>query len=144
MIESILIIAFSLVLFVYWFRYTVLLLLNEDRADEREVLVGQLSLMETRETLRTAPTGVPLDRLHSALEKDYRMLRYLQDHAAGLGLRPVERFLLMLDYRMLRIWYQITRNASTVHARGALDEMAGILSCIAHKMDERAASPVRA
>ena len=143
MIESLLIIAFSLVLFVYWFRYTVLLLLNEDRTDERQVLVGQLSLMGTRETLRHAPAGVPLDRLHTALEKDYRMLRYLLDHAAGLGMRPVERFLLMLDYRMLHLWYRLTRNTSTAHARRALDEMAGILSCIAHKMDERGASPVR-
>jgi hypothetical protein len=144
MIETILIIAFSLVLFVYWFRYTVLLLLSEDQVEQSPALNSQLSLLETREALRDTQGDLPLDRLHHALERDYRMLRYLLDHAAGLGLRPVERFLLMLDYRMLRIWYRLSRNASAPQARRALQEMAGILNYIASKMDQRAGSPSEA
>lgn len=144
MIETVLILAFSLALFVYWFRYTVLLLLSEDRATQREVAITPLSLAETRATLSQAEGSPALDRLHGALEKDYRMLSYLLDHAAGMRLRPLERSLLILDYRMLRVWYRITRSASTAHARRALEEMTHILSYIARKMDQRAAAPSRA
>ena len=144
MIETVLIIAFSLALFVYWFRYTVLLLLNEEQVEEHTSVVSQLSLLDTREALRRTEGQLPLDPLHRALEKDYRMLRYLLDHAAGLGLRPIEHFLLMLDYRMLRLWYHVTRNTSTAQARRALQEMAGILTYVAYKMGEHAAGPSQA
>jgi hypothetical protein len=144
MIETVLIIAFSLALFVYWFRYTVLLLLSEDQVEEHQAVIRQLSLVETRETLRQTQGELALDRLHRALEKDYQMLRYLLDHAAGMGLRPIERWLLMLDYQLLRVWYRLTRNASTAQARRALEEMSSVLSHIAYKMDQRAGSPSQA
>jgi hypothetical protein len=143
MIEAVLIIAFSLVLFVYWFRYTVLLLLSEDQADERQAETGQLSVFETREALRRTQGELALDRLHRSLEKDYRMLRYLMQHAADLGLRPVEHYLLMLDYWILGVWYRLTRNASAERARRALEEMADILDYVARKMGQRAGSPSR-
>jgi hypothetical protein len=91
-------------------------------------------VLETREALRQMPVDLPLDRLRRALDNDYRMLRYLLDHAAGMGLRPVEHHLLILDYRIMNIWYRLRPN------RRALDEMAGVLSYIAYKMGERAAS----
>jgi hypothetical protein len=139
MVETILILAFSLALFVYWFRYTVLLLLSEEQVDCHGTVIAQLSVLETRKALRQVEGGVPLDPLHSALDKDYRMLRYLLDHAAGVDLRPLEHYLLILDYRIMKAWYRLTRNISTRQARRALDEMAGVLSHIAYKMGERAA-----
>jgi hypothetical protein len=134
MVETILILGFSLALFVYWFRYTVLLLLSEEQVEEHSTVINQLSVLETREALRQAQQDLPLDRLHRALDNDYRMLRYLLDHAAGMGLRPLEHYLLILDYRIMKAWYRLTPN------RRALDEMAGVLSYIAYKMGERAAS----
>jgi len=98
-----------------------------------------LSVLETRKALRQAEGDLPLDLLHRALDNDYRMLRYLLDHAVGVGLRPLEHYLLILDYRIMKSWYRLTRNASTRQARRALDEMAGVLSHIAYKMGERAA-----
>jgi len=139
MVETILIFAFSLALFVYWFRYTVLLLLSEDQVDAENGILDQLSLAETRQTLRSGEKDLQLERLHRALEKDYVMLRYLLDHAAGLSLRPVEHHLLILDYRLMATWYRVARNGSAGQARRALQEMAGVLSCIASKMGERAA-----
>ncbi len=137
MVETILIFAFSLALFVYWFRYTVLLLLSEEQAGQNGAVIHQLSLLETREALNR--TGdLPLDPLHSSLQSDYRMLRYLLDHAAGMGLQPLERYLLLLDYQMMGVWYYLTRSTSHVQARRALSEMAGVLSYIAYKMGERA------
>jgi hypothetical protein len=137
--ETVLIFTFSLGLFLYWFRYTVLLLLSEENVEQHTTVIGQLSVLETREALRQAEGALPLDRLQRALDNDYRMLRYLLDHAAGMGLRPLEHYLLMLDYRIMRTWYRLTRNTSTRQARRALDEMAGVLSHIAYKMGERTA-----
>jgi hypothetical protein len=134
MIETVLILAFSLALFVYWFRYTVLLLLSEEQEDRHCTVIAQLSVRETREALRQAPEDFPLDRLQRALDNDYRLLRYLLNHAAGMGLRPVEHHLLILDYCIMKAWYRLAPN------RRALDEMAGVLSYIAYKMGERSAT----
>jgi hypothetical protein len=131
MVQTILIVGFSLALFVYWFRYTVLLLLSEEEIGEHNTVIGQLSVLETREALRNTEGALPLERLQRALEQDYRMLRYLLDHAAGMGLRPAEHYLLILDYRIMNAWYRLSRN------RRALDEMAGILSHIAYKIGAR-------
>ena len=139
MVETILILAFSLALFLYWFRYTVLLLLSEEQVEEHGPVISQLSVLETRKALRQAEGDLPLDPLLRALDRDYRMLRYLLDHAADAGLRPLEHYLLILDYRIMKVWYRLTRSASTRQARRALDEMAGVLSHIAYKMGERAA-----
>ncbi|MGA2741490.1 MAG: hypothetical protein ABSG65_29150 [Bryobacteraceae bacterium] len=133
MIETILILAFSLALFVYWFRYTVLLLLSEEQVEDHGAVIGQLSVLETREALRQASGDIPLDRLHRALDNDYRMLRYLLDHAAGMGLGSVEHYLLTLDYQIMKVWYRVKPN------RRALEEMADVVGYIAYKMGERTA-----
>jgi hypothetical protein len=124
MIESVLIIAFPLILFIYWFRYAVRLLLSENQAEEPSTVMSRWG-------------ELPLDRLHQALENEYRLLEYLLEHAAGLGLRPTEIHLLTLDYRLMRLWFRLTRNANTAHAQRALEEMARILSYIAYKMSKR-------
>jgi hypothetical protein len=120
----ILIIAFFLFLFVYWFRFAVLMLLNENKAAEPRTVISQWG-------------ELPLDRLHQALENEYRMQEYMLDHAAGLGLRPIEIYLLTLDYRLMRLWFRVTRNTNAAHAQRALGEMARILSHIAYKMSNR-------
>lgn len=143
MIEAIAIITLSLALFVYWFRYTVLLLLSEEAGETRSD-AGQLRLMETREALDRAESEIALEKLYRALERDYRLLRYLLDHAAGLELRPLDNFLLIMDYHLLQVWYRLTVSSSRTQARRALDEMAGILTYISHKMGEQAGNPSRA
>ena len=124
MAELILIIAFSLILFVYWFRYAVRTLLSENQAEEPITAIRQLG-------------ELPLDRRHDVLENEYRMLEYVLAHAAGLGLPPIEINLLTLDYRLMRFWFRIARNTNTAHAQRALEEMARILSYIAYKISNR-------
>lgn len=140
MIETVLILAFSLALFLYWFRYTVLLLLREEHLAGNGTVIGQLSVLQTRDILRQSSGDVPLDPLQRALDQDYRMLRYLLDHAAGMGLDTLEHYLLVLDYGLMKARYRLTRNVSTRQARHALDEMARVLACIAYKMGERTAT----
>ena len=139
MVETTLILVFSLALFLYWFRYSVLLLLSEEQVEGHGTVISQLSLLETRDALRHGSADLPLDRIRRALDDDYKMLRYLSEHAAGMGLRPLEHHLLILDYRVMKGWYRLARNGSTQQARRALDEMAAVLSYIAYKMGEQTA-----
>ncbi len=139
MLETILIVAFSLGLFAYWFRYTVLLLLTEEQ-EGHPTVISQLNVQKTRESLRNLEGNPPFDALQLALDADYRMIRYLLDHAAGMNLARVEHYLLISYYRVMKAKYHLTRRVSRRQARQALDAMASVLTCIAYKMGERSAT----
>lgn len=130
MVASLLILVFSLVLLIYWFRYTCLFMLRS-RAAESACRENGLSFG------RMDP-NTPLTELENALERDYRMLVYLLEHASGLSVQSVEERILMLDYRAMRLWYWVTRTAAPVQARKSLEEMSQILRYLATEMDQRA------
>ena len=114
MLASLLIIGFSLILLVYWLRYTCLLLLRDPQATATEASASILSHVQV---LRE--TGTALDPLHAALDRDYRILSYLVQHTAGIEINPLERHLLMADFRLMRIYFRLTRNSSPGAARRA-------------------------
>lgn len=139
MLASILISAVSLLLLIYWFRYSCLILLRS-RAERSECpSESQFSFLDVRERLKTERG---LDPLHRSLERDYRILTYLLQHTAMLGPQSLENRILMLDYKLMRGWYRLTRIAAPEQASGALSEMAAVLACLAQKMDEKADLPV--
>src|SRR5271165_1519567 len=120
MLTSILIIGFSLVLFVYWFRYCCTLLLRNSQqqlaampaiADPRFGVAGVVERLRTDEEL---------DRLHEVLDRDYQVFKYLVQHAAGLELASLEDRLLLLDYKLMQVWYRVTLTAAPRQAREAL------------------------
>ena len=125
MVASVLIIAFSLVLFVYWFRYSCLLLLRRDA--EQPVESGQFHFDAVQQGLKA---GMALDPLHQSLDRDYRVLTYLLEHAAGLELESVEYRLLVLDYKLMQGWYRLTKSAAPQQARRALAEMADVVAAL--------------
>ena len=138
MLASILIIAFSLALLAYWFRYSCILLLrnqSEALASAFATADNRFHILEVRERLLS---GEQLDPLHSSLQRDYQVLTYLLEHAAGLELSSFEDRLLVLDYKVMQWWYQLTRIAAPEQARVALSEMAQVLGILAGKIDERA------
>jgi hypothetical protein len=90
---------------------------------------------EVQARLRTAEV---LDPLHLSLQRDYEILIYLLQHAAGLSLESFEDRLLVLDYKVMQWWYRLTRIAAPQQARNALYEMASILKVLAQKMGEQA------
>jgi hypothetical protein len=140
MLASILIIAFSLVLLVYWFRYSCILLLrnqSELATSSAAAADNRFHIVEVKERLLTEPQ---LDPLHAFLQRDFQVLTYLLEHAAGLELSSVEDRLLVIDYKVMRWWYQLTRIAAPVQARQALAEMALVLGILAGKIGERAAA----
>jgi len=138
MLASILIIGFSLILFVYWFRYSCILLLrnfSEETVSTRPNAETRFSFAQVREQLKSDPE---LDPLHQSLDRDYRMISYLLQHAPDLGLQSLEDRLLVLDYRVMRLYYRVTRTIAPLHARRALAEMATVLGILAQKIGEQA------
>ena len=139
MFASILIIAFSLALLVYWFRYSCVILLRNQAASVSNTADQRFRIAEVQERLRT-PLGASseLDPLHQSLNRDYQVLTYLIEHAAGLELQTLEDRLLVLDYRIMKGWYRLMRIAAPQQARQALSEMASVLGVLAGKISERA------
>jgi hypothetical protein len=133
MIASVLIITFSLVLFVYWFRYSCLLLLRRT-ADQPVADADRFHYVTVQQGLTA---GLDLDPLHQALDRDYRVLTYLLEHAAGLELEQLEYRLLVLDYRVMQSWYRLTKSAAPRQARQALGEMANVLQVLVSHIGEQ-------
>lgn len=137
MLTSILIIGFSLVLFVYWFRYCCTLVLRNSQEgfaavpapDTRFGVAGVIERLRTEENL---------DPIHQALHRDYEVFTYLVQHAAGLELSSIEDRLLLLDYKVMKLWYRMTLTVAPRQAREALTQMASILNVLVRKMGQQA------
>lgn len=120
MIASVLIIAVSLVLLGYWVRYTCILLLRAQGEHSTVVEEGGT------------------DVLRQALERDYRMLTYLSRHGAGLGDQSMEERILIFDFKVMQIWYRLTRSAAPNQARNAVAEMAAVVAFLRQRLGEQA------
>jgi len=123
---------------VYWFRYSCILILrNRCEAAEasRGVVDRRFSFVEVRQQLKS---GFALDSLHASLERDYRVLTYLIEHAAGLELESLEDRLLIFDYRVMQCVYRLSHTVAPLRARKALSEMASVLGVLAHRIGEQA------
>jgi hypothetical protein len=138
MIASVLIILFSFALLVYWFRYSCILLVRS-QAERAALLSRGEKRFHVGEVQAQLLTDAPLDPLHASLERDYAVLMYLLEHAAGLELRSIEDRLLVLDYKVMRCWYALTRTAAPEQARDALKEMASVMSILLSKIGPRTA-----
>jgi hypothetical protein len=144
MLAGILIIAFSLALLIYWFRYSCILILRSQAAEAVPVSDAadvRFSFWQVQESLKREDE---LDPLRIALDRDYRVLTYLIEHAAGLELATLEDRLLMLDYWMMRRVYRLTRTLAPRQARQALVEMATVLGILVYHLGEQAGTPSEA
>ena len=142
MLGSLIIIAVSLVLLVYWCRYSCLLLLNANPAAQQAgalAKANRLGCLEVQRTLLELPANQTLEELHGSLENDYRILIYLLQHSTGLDLPAIEQRLIVWDYRLMRLGFRLTRRNSPAYARQALLEMSRVLGFLCQKMGERAA-----
>lgn len=146
MIFNIGVVAFSLLLLVYWFRYSCLLMLRTKpvRDYSRQVAAAnQLKVFEvqSRLTAASARNAQNLDELRAMLDRDYRLLMYLIGHAANFksaGYQP-EQIMLKINYRMVRRAYAVSRPFSVAQGSRRLSEMAAIITHFASLMGERAA-----
>jgi hypothetical protein len=141
-----LIVLFSVVLFVYWFRYSCLLILQNKTASSAQYISGStLSFPAVQQRLKSQQGGVALlDQLHRDLSNDYRIICFLLRCSAENDADPVERRLLMLDYWIVQAWYSLARRAAPRQARSALEEMSNIVSYFASSVGRHAAQEARA
>lgn len=135
-------------MFLYWFRYTCLLILSTRRVRNYTRVVAEangLNFLQTRTDLATVDSG-GLDQLHQSLDRDYELITYLLRHAGSYnaGGQTFEQFLLRLDYQLMRLWYRLVRSASNSLARRALFEMSSVVGHLANAMGERSAVSFRA
>lgn len=144
---NVLFIAVSVVLLVYWFRYTCLLILSARCSGNYAVTVAEANALrfpEIEQTLAQAQTAevAHLDAFHLALARDYQLLTCLIRHGAEFRIagRQLEHRMLMLDFQVMRAWYAISRRLSARRGRLALQEMVHILYHFADMMGECTAS----
>ncbi len=138
MLASLLIIGFSLILLVYWFRYSCILMLrnsSETVAENSGILGSRFSIAQVQERLKS---GLELDPLSRSLDRDYQVISYLLAHAPSLGSQSVEERLLVWDYRLMKLCYRIAKPLAPLHARRALAEMASVLGVLAQKIGQQA------
>lgn len=145
MIITALIIGISLVLFVYWFRSTVIMILRTAPSEEyaqRVAAANQLSFVDVRQQLHTRTATTELSGFCHALQRDYRVLKYLLGHAATVeaGSYTAEQRLLMLNFRMMSVWFSAVARFRPQHAKHALLEMSGTLEYFANVMGRRFAT----
>jgi hypothetical protein len=135
MITSVFIIAISVVLLGYWLRYSCLILLRsaQGHIEMPTVADERFSVSSVVERLKT---DADLALLERALERDYCVVTYLIKHAADLELASIENRLLVLDYKLMRLWSRVTRSVAPRQSRKALSEMASVLGILVSQMGE--------
>ena len=135
MVSGVFIIAVSVILLVYWLHYSCLMLLRaaQEHAATFSVADERFSASSVLERLKTEGDLAPLER---ALERDYQVVTYLIEHAADLELASIENRLLVLDYRLMRLWSRVTRSVAPHQSRKALSQMASVLSVLVGQMGE--------
>jgi hypothetical protein len=144
MVFNVLIVAVSLLLLLYWFRYTCLLLLHTQppRDYSKQVAAAnQLNVFDVRASLAAGAGAQTFDDLEQMLDRDYRLVMYLIRHAANFRTAgsELEQRMLMLDFHIMRALYRVSRRFSPSQTRQSLEEMAQIIAHFAHVMGERAA-----
>ncbi len=139
MITSIVIVLISAALFLYWFRYTCLLILNAETATDYAQDIAAVNGLSFRRVQALLTNGGPadLDRLRQSLERDYNVVAYLMRHAGELqvGGDSLESLMLRADYHFMKLWFRISQS------RTALQEMCRIVAYFANSTGERAACP---
>jgi hypothetical protein len=136
-------IAISLALFCYWFRYGCLLILTEKAPHEYSEEVAkanQLSFPEVRATLRKHDV-TDLDSLHRRLEQDFVIITYLLDHTPKAGFDAgFENAMLKIHYRAMSAGFRLSRSSLPEFASDALEEMSLVVAHFANAMGERRAA----
>ncbi|MBL8226855.1 MAG: hypothetical protein JNL98_00195 [Bryobacterales bacterium] len=149
MFASIIIISFSVLLFLYWFRYSCLLILSTKTTRDYTTEVAkanQLELPRIQASLQSAVPAEGMERLRDSLDRDYRLMTSLLRHAAEfeLGGVSIEERMLMIDFQVMRVSYAAAcRLSQFTFAQKALEEMADIVSHFANAMGERSAVEAR-
>jgi hypothetical protein len=137
---SIVLIALSLGLFAYWFRYTCLLILRTQTAEDYASSVGRangLSFDMIKAQLESGQLA-DIENLYLSLERDYRIVSQLLDQVSA-DESLLERKLLRANFTVVQGWYKVSRTLGLGSAAGALEEMAETITHLANQFGEQQA-----
>ncbi len=148
MIANLVILVVSVGLFLYWFRYTCVLMLSArpTRDFGAEVAAtNQLSYVDYEESLGTMSVS-ELDAVERSLRRDYQVVSALLKQAGEwkVGGDSLESLMLTLDFRLMKLSYNVSRKVSEARARAAVGEMVQIVSHMANAFGEQASSSAKA
>ena len=144
MVVSFVIVAVSLLLLVYWFRCTVILILqtipSTVEGTRKVAAANSLSLLQVRQQLYAPTTAKALPILGEQLREDYRVLKYLLGHIGESGTGyTMEQQLLMAHFRLTSLWFAAIHRFRSHSARTALAEMSAIIEFFAGAVSQRLA-----
>ena len=133
----------SALLFVYWFRYTCLLILNTYTAKDhtrRVAEANRLAFLEIQSQLRHSPAD--LERLRRLMDRDYAVLTSLLRYTSKCSPNQskIEIRMLSINYGLLGLWYRLSRRFSIATARRTLEEMSMVMAHFSDMVGERAMS----
>jgi hypothetical protein len=141
LITTIVIIASSMLLFGYWFRYTCLLMLNTRTAKDyaRDIaMANQLGFAAVQSQLSQG--SADLAGLRASLDRDYAVVSQLLEQAST-SQAGIEQKMLTVHYRLMGVWYAVGSHVSPTAARQALEEMSMVVAHFANSIGEAATSP---
>ena len=145
MVASVVIIVLSLAMFVYWIRYSCVLILASSWSEEQARAVAfqnELFFGSVEESLARADTAQAMDRIKDRLDRDLDRVLVLLSKCPGVQEtgRSLECRILMLDYRLMTAWFAFTRNAARPKAQSALREMALVVGYLADECSGQVAT----
>ena len=141
---SILLIGLSLALFAYWFRYSCLLILRTQTAEDYAGEVSRangLSFDLVKGQIESEKK-VNLDELYRSLERDYKIVSQLLDQvpASSMGENQLQSKLLRANFRATQLWFRVSRSLGIPASTSALEEMAETISHFANTLGEYSAA----
>lgn len=143
MFVSIFILMFSVAALLYWLRTTCTELLKSGSVRvaeaQRVAEANRLEFQRVRAQLERESRAEQLDSLRDSLRHDFLALTYLLRYAAtvNVGKYSREERLLIADFHLMRVVYNIGQRFSPSAARFALLEMSSILEYFAAVMNRR-------
>jgi hypothetical protein len=143
MIATIVILAVSVALFAYWFRYSCLLILSAKTTLNYSLDIAQeygLSFAAAQETVSVAPFDT-ISGYRRCLADDYKKVSALvhQTEAHADDSYGMECSMLMINFRCMALLFDLAGRASDKLARMAVREMAQIVEHHANIAGERLA-----
>jgi len=135
-------IAVSIALLMYWFRYACRLILSAKPARDYTRTVAEaneLRFLEVQRGLASARERSHLDSFARKLDDDFHLLRFLLRHCPALytGSDRLEQRMLTVHFQVMKAYYALSRHISQSKGRRTLQEMAQVVGYFANRLGER-------
>ncbi len=141
---SLILIGLSLALFAYWFRYSCILILRTQTAEDYsgEVCRANGLSFDLVKGQIEANKDPNLIELYRSLERDYRVVSQLLDQISctAPGENMLETKLLRANFRVTQAWFRMSHTLGLRSSVSALEEMAETIGHFANTFGQQNAA----